>query len=220
MGGSLPSVAPPPAPVSDSLPSPLPSRREAVTTILEQAVEEGIPRDALAERLVPIIYEELREIARAQRRRIDARGFQTTALVHEAYIKLAGRELVPNRAYVFAAAAQAMRDVLVDHARRRGARKRGGGHPPLTMSALSEVTSGRDLDAVASRVLDVDAALRQLEEIAPRAAQLVECRFFGGLSIDEAADALGISPTTAKREWRRARAWLHRALDDAPAEGA
>ena len=128
---------------------------------------------------------------------------------------------MPDRAYVFAAAAQAMRDVIVDHARRHGAQKRGGGQAPLTMSALAEVSNGDDLDAIASRVLDIDTALRQLQAISPRAAQLVECRFFGGLSIDEAADALGISATTAKREWRCARAWLHRALDtdDGPASG-
>lgn len=207
-------------------PPPHSARLAAVTAVLQQALDEDLPREALAERLVPIVYDELREIAHAQRRRLGGAGFQTTALVHEAYLRLAGRSLVPDRAYVFAAAAQAMRDVIVDHARRYGAKKRGGGEAPLTLGALANVSNADDLDAIASRVLDIDSALRQLDAISPRAARLVECRFFGSLSIEEAADALGISVTTAKREWRRARAWLHRALDtdsgpgdEAPAEG-
>ncbi|MEM0963075.1 MAG: ECF-type sigma factor [Bacteroidota bacterium] len=194
-----------------------PAHVQAVTAILQEAIAHDLPREALAERLVPIVYEELREIARAQRRRIDVRELQTTALVHEAYLKMEGRSLVPDRAYVFAAAAQAMRDVLVDHARRRNALKRGGGQAPLALDDLHDLADGGSLDALAARVLDLDAALQRLDDLAPRAARLVECRFFGGLSNEEAAQALGISTTTAKREWRRARAWLHRELAGGPA---
>ncbi|MGB3543507.1 ECF-type sigma factor [Rubrivirga sp.] len=192
------------------------SRLDAVTAVLRAVADDELPQEELVARLVPIIYDELREIARAQRHRIDVSGLQTTALVHEAYLKMAGRSLLPNRSYVFAAVAQAMRDVLVDHARRRGAKKRGSGEAALTLSAISNVASSDDVDSLAGRVLDVDAAIRRLEDVSPRAAKLVELRFFGGLSIDEAAATLEISRTTAKREWRRARAWLHRALEDGP----
>ena len=199
-----------PTPRSTAPPGP-------VTVLLRQAAAAQLPPEALVERLMPVVYDELREIARAQRRRAGADAFQTTALVHEAYLRLAGQEMVPERAYVFAAAAQAMRNVLVDHARRRTAVKRGGGARPVSLDAAGGVAAPGDLDAQASRVLDVDAALRRLETLSPRAARLAECRFFAGLSAEEAAAALGISESTAKREWRRARAWLHRALaDDAP----
>ncbi len=178
-----------------------------------------MPPEALVERLMPVVYDELREIARAQRRRISADSFQTTALVHEAYLRLAGQALVPERAYVFAAAAQAMRNVLVDHARRRDAIKRGSGQAPLALDVIGDIRDPDDVNAQAVRVLDIDRALRQLEALSPRAARLAECRFFGGLSAEEAALALGISKSTAKREWRRARAWLHQALGEEPPAG-
>ena len=186
-----------------------------MTALLQQAADAQMPPEALVERLMPVVYDELRQIARAQRRRLDASGFQTTALVHEAYLRMAGQELVPDRAYVFAAAAQAMRNVLVDHARRRDAIKRGQGQAAVSLDSVAEVADRDALDAQAAHVLDIDAALERLAELSPRAAKLAECRFFGGLTADEAAAALGISRSTAKREWRRARAWLHNALDEA-----
>ena len=185
-----------------------------VTVLLQQAADAQIPPDALVERLMPVVYDELREIARSQRRRFNTDSFQTTALVHEAYLRLAGQALVPEKAYVFAAASKAMRNVLVDHARRRATQKRGNGHAPMALDDAGDLAAPGDLDAQAARVLDVDRALRRLEELAPRAARLAECRFFGGLGADEAALALDMSPSTAKREWRRARAWLHRELGD------
>lgn len=186
-----------------------------VTSLLRQVVDGDMPEDALVERLMPVVYDELRDIARAQRRRYDVDGFQTTALVHEAYLRLAGQSMVPDRAYVFASAARAMRNVLVDHARRRRAAKRGGEGQPVGLTAAGTIPDGAvDLDQLAGRLLDVDAALTGLAALDERAARVVECRYFGGLSFEETAEALGVSMATAKRDWRRARAWLHRALSD------
>jgi RNA polymerase sigma factor (TIGR02999 family) len=160
--------------------------------------------------LVPIVYEELRRLAHRQlageSRKIT---LQTTALVHEAYFRLAGDMEVTarGRAYFFAAAARAMRQVLVDAARRRGAVKRGGGETPVT---IDELPSG--VDAYASDILDLDSALNDLERFNPRHVRVVECRFFGGMSVDETAAALGVSPRTIKADWALARSWLHRTL--------
>ncbi len=204
------------------------ARVGAVTAVLAEAAGGALSEQDLVARLMPVVYDELREVARAQRRHYGADGFQTTALVHEAYLRLAGHALVPERAYVFAAAARAMRNVLVDHARRHHAAKRGGGDRPLGLTAAGAMLEDADanLDALAERVLDVDDALGKLAALDERAARVVECRYFGGLSFDETAEALAISSATAKRDWRRARAWLHRALADPgdpasvdPAEG-
>ena len=208
----------PPPDAPDDRPS---ARVGAVTAVIREAAEGELSQDELVARLMPIVYDELREIARAQRRRYDVDGFRTTALVHEAYLRLDGREMVPDRAYVFAAAARAMRNALVDHARRRTAQKRGGGERPAEIEAAIE--AGRveaDLDAVAAEVLDVDAALDKLAGLDARAARVVECRYFGGLSFGETAEALEISEATAKRDWRRARAWLHQVLAEPPEPGA
>ncbi|WP_420455997.1 ECF-type sigma factor [Rubrivirga sp.] len=197
---------------SDALSPAHDARVGAVTAVLAEAADGALSQEDLVARLMPVVYDELREIARAQRRRHGLDGFQTTALVHEAYLRLAGHALVPERAYVFAAAARAMRNVLVDHARRHHAAKRGGGAPPVRLTEAGAGLADADLDALAERVLDVDDALGRLAALDERAAQVVECRYFGGLSFDETAAALGISAATAKRDWRRARAWLHRAL--------
>ena len=128
---------------------------------------------------------------------------------------MAGQDLVPDRAYVFASAARAMRNVLVDHARRRHAAKRGGEASPLSLTAVGGVADdSADLDNFAARLIDIDTALHGLAALDERAARVIECRYFGGLSFDETAAALDISVATAKRDWRRAKAWLHRALDD------
>ena len=203
------------SPLGDSTTRPVPTDAHPpgpVTVLLQQAADARIPPEDLVERLMPVVYDELRAIARSQRRRFDTDAFQTTALVHEAYLRLAGQALIPEKAYVFAAASRAMRNVLVDHARRRGAQKRGNGQAPLALDDAREVASPGDLDTQAARVLDIDAALQRLEKLSPRGARLAECRFFGGLNANEAALALGMSPSTAKREWRRTRAWLHREL--------
>ena len=186
-----------------------------VTSLLREVADGDMPEETLVERLMPVVYDELRDIARAQRRRYDVDGFQTTALVHEAYLRLAGQAMVPDRAYVFASAARAMRNVLVDHARRRRTAKRGGEGQPVGLTTAGTIPDGAvDLDRLAGRLLDVDAALTTLAGLDERAARVVECRYFGGLSFEETAAALGVSMATAKRDWRRARAWLHRALSD------
>ncbi len=178
-------------------------RAGVVTQLLREAEDGSVPD--LVDRLLPLVYEELRSVARSQRRKRGAPAtLATTALVHEAYLRLIGSDLVPNRSYVFAAAAsRAMRNVLVDHARRRSAKKRGR---PVTLD--DERVGGVDLDGQASRVLDVHDALERLAAFDERAAQIVECRFFGGLSVEETAEAVGIGTATVKRDWRRARAWL------------
>ena len=194
------------------------SAESEVTAAL--AAWSGGDREALA-RVLPQIYDELRVLA-AQHLRKERAGhtLQATALVNEAFLRLAGRERVHVEARVqfFAVAAQAMRRVLVDHARRRQAEKRGGAESPvpLTDVAESELATSQRVD-----LLDVDDALVRLAALDPRQAQVVELRFFAGLEIEEIAAALAISESTVRREWRMARAWLrHQLAGDAPATTA
>lgn len=159
-------------------------------------------------RLLPLVYDELRVIARRQRRRSSSNEtLNTTALVHEAYLKLVDhtRLRLNDRVHFFAVAARAMRQILVDHARRRVAQKRGGGHAV----ALGDAAA---LNADCSNVLAIDLALSRLEAFDVRLGQLIELRVFGGLSVDEAADVLAVSPRTVKRDWQKARAFLAREL--------
>jgi len=176
----------------------------------------GGDRDALG-RVLPQIYDELRVIA-AQHLRKERQGhtLQATALVNEAFLRLSGRERVHVEARVqfFAVAAQAMRRVLVDHARRRRAEKRGGDEAPvpLTEIADAELTASPLVD-----VLDVDEALTRLAALDERQARVVELKFFAGMEAEEIAAALDVSPSTVQREWRMARAWLRHQLARAPA---
>jgi RNA polymerase sigma factor (TIGR02999 family) len=181
--------------------------RDATTTLL---LTVDHPDSPAAESLVVHVYDELRQLARRQlaRERRTA-TIQTTELVHEAYLRLIDGTRITERgrAYFFGAAARAMRQVLVDAARRRGAAKRGGGVAPLTLEE-----SQFAVDEYAGELLDLDRALTALEERNPRHARVVECRFFAGLSVEETAAALGISPRTVKSDWAFARAWLFAAL--------
>ena len=164
---------------------------------------------AAAEELFSAVYAELRKLAAYHlRRQRPGHTLQSTALVHEAYLRLAGQDEVAwkNRGHFFAVAAQAMRRVLVDHARRRHAAKRGGDGE---RSPLDSVVLAVD-DSV--DVLELDLALDKLEQLAPREVRVVELRFFAGLSIPEVALALGISESTVERAWVTARAWLCREL--------
>jgi RNA polymerase sigma factor (TIGR02999 family) len=161
------------------------------------------------EQLMPVVYGELYQLARLQmRRERPDHTLQPTALVHEAYMRLiSGRDATfENRTHFYGAAARAMRRILVDHARHRNALKRA---PPIGRLPLDEGPPNVDLqlDLVA-----LDRALEGLAAIAANAAQVVELRYFGGLSIEETAAVLGIAPATVKRHWTFARAWLHRAL--------
>jgi len=161
-----------------------------------------------ADELFPLVYGELRMLAESYlgRERPD-HTLQPTALVHEAYLRLidGGRTEWNDRTHFFRAAAQSMRRVLVDHARARRTAKRGGGMPRLTLSADSAVTADRSLD-----VLALEESLNRLEQLNERHARIVELRFFAGMTIDEAATAMGLSATTLEEDWAMARAWLRR----------
>jgi len=185
-------------------------------TALLRAWSEG-DRDAL-DRLLPAVYQELhRQAERYMRAQPPGHTLQTTALVHEAYLRLVSREGAEwnGRAHFFGVAAKAMRSILVDHARARGRAKRGGGAAPVTLTEIEDSGGGgRALD-----VIELDDALARLAELDPRKGSLVELRYFAGLGIEEAAETLGVSPATAKREWRLARAWLQRELGGEPEQG-
>ncbi|HEV8241552.1 MAG TPA: ECF-type sigma factor, partial [Thermoanaerobaculia bacterium] len=168
--------------------------------------------DATAlERLLPIVYQDLRRIAARQLRseRPD-HTLSATAVVHEAYVRLVGQRHVrlEDRAAFFAAAATQMRRILVDHARRRSAAKRGGHEMRVTLDEEIAAGAGRDLDLLA-----LDQALDELGAVDPRVARIVELRFFGGLSLEDTAAAMDLSRRTVVREWALARGWLHQRLE-------
>lgn len=169
--------------------------------------------------LLPLVYGELRKLAAARlAQEKPGQTLQPTALVHEAYIRLVGGEQPQDwngRTHFFAAAAEAMRRILVEQARKKQAHKYGGGRRRVELSDEFPATGG-DGDLV----LDIDEALTRLQVVDPVAGRLVSLRYFGGLTMEEAADALGIPLRSAERNWTFARAWLHRALaGDAPAGG-
>jgi RNA polymerase sigma factor (TIGR02999 family) len=187
-----------------------------VTRILS-AIENGDPH--AAEQLLPLIYDELRQLA-AQKLAQEKPGqtLQATALVHEAYLRLVDRDEPQrwnSRGHFFAAAAEAMRRILVEQARRKGRIKHGGGQHRLELEAL-ELTVELPVDDV----LALDEAMRQLAERDAPTEQLVRLHCFAGLSIEQAAEVLGLSPRTAYRDWAFARAWLYRAIrgSEPPAE--
>lgn len=179
-------------------------RLQGDVTQLLQAVSEGDSR--ALDRLVPLVYEELRSLANRQlSREQQGRTLHATALVHEAYLKLAGSRMpASDRAHFLAIAARAMRQVLVDHARRRKAVKRGG---DVVCTTLTD--GGSPVEFRPDELIALDEALEKLD---PRQRQIVECRFFAGMEEKEVADALGVSDLTVRREWVKARAWLDRAM--------
>lgn len=163
-------------------------------------------RDAL----VPLVYDELRRIARrCLSNQSSSHTLQPTALVHEAYLRLARHDSMDwqDRAHFFALAAQMMRQILVDHARKQAAGKRGGNAVTVVVDEGSAVSKERSLDLIA-----LDDAMKRLASLDPRQCQIVELRFFGGLSIEETAQTVKISPATTKREWATARLWLYNAM--------
>lgn len=166
-------------------------------------------REAL-EKLTPLVYGELRrQAARYLRRERPGHTLQTTELINEAYLRLVDVQNVPwqGRAHFFAIAASLMRRVLVEHARRRDADKRGGSVIRVPLDEAPEVAGESDVDLLA-----IDEALGRLAVIDPQQTRIVELRFFGGLSVEETAEALGVSTTTVKRDWSVARAWLRREI--------
>jgi RNA polymerase sigma factor (TIGR02999 family) len=165
---------------------------------------------AALDKLMPLVYEELRRLAsNYMRRERPDHMLQTTALVHEAYLRLAGQQDVgyQSRAHFFAAAAQVMRHILVDYARGFRRAKRGEGMPPLALSDVAVISGQR-----AEEVLAVNSALQRLTAIDVRKGRVFEMRYFGGMSVEEAAEALKVSPATVAREWRMAKAWLRREI--------
>jgi len=179
-------------------------------TALLAALESG--NDAAMNRLFPLVYEELRRVARhhlaGQRR---GHTLQSADLVGEAYLKLVNAKGTgwKNRAHFFAVASTAMRSVLVDHARRRKYAKRGGNPVRVSLSEADQIS-----DPGTAEVLAVDEALSRLAALDPRKAQIVELRYFGGLSIEDIGRLLDLSSRTIKRDWRWARAWLYRELGE------
>jgi RNA polymerase sigma-70 factor (ECF subfamily) len=174
--------------------------------------------DKAVSRLMPAVYDELRRLARHYlRRERPGQSLQATALVNEAYLRLKKDKRQPwqNRTHFFAIAATSMRQILVERARARNAAKRGGEQVRITLDDAVAAGGEKSLDLLA-----LDEALARLAGLDPEQARLVELRFFAGLSIEESAEALGVSPATVKREWTMARAWLKRELQKEGTRGA
>ena len=163
---------------------------------------------AAMERLMPLVYDELRRLASSYlRRERSGHTLQATALVHEAYFRLIDQRSVTwqNRAHFFGVAAQLMRRILVDHARGRDAAKRGSGGPKISLDEAVAAPQETEIDLVV-----LNDALTTLSQVDPQQSRIVELRYFGGLTIDETAEVIGVSPATIKREWNMAKAWLFR----------
>lgn len=179
------------------------AEKQEVTQLLKRA--QNGDRESL-DRLLPLIYDELRRVAANQLQRERAgHTLQATALVHEAYLRLLEQREVDwqNRAHFFSIAAEMMRRILVNYAVQRNAQKRGDGAARLSLDEAISFSDEKDFDLVT-----LDEALKQLTEYDAQQARIVELRFFGGLTIEETAEVLGISDSTVKREWRMAKAWL------------
>jgi RNA polymerase sigma factor (TIGR02999 family) len=162
----------------------------------------------MAAELLPVLYDELHHVARRERARVRAGAtMQTTALIHEAYLKLQNLAAFNNREHFLRASALAMRHVLVNQARDRMTHKRGGGAPNLPLDEAPEIANPTD-----EAVIEVNEALQRLAALSPRLAQIVECRFFAGYGDEETARALGLTDRTVRRDWVKARAWLRREL--------
>ena len=192
-------------------------RSPDVTALLMELTNGN--REAASE-LMPIVYDELRKLAgRYMRRERTDHTLQATALVHEAYLKLVQQQEAnwQSRAHFFGIAAQVMRHILIDHARGHTSEKRGGGKRPVPLEEGLIFTPEKSLE-----LLRLDESLQRLAELDPRQGRVVELRFFGGLTVEETADVLGVSPKTVKREWSMAKAWLHgdmkRSHGDQPAD--
>jgi len=192
-------------------------RSPDVTALLMELTNGN--REAASE-LMPIVYDELRKLAgRYMRRERTDHTLQATALVHEAYLKLVQQQEAnwQSRAHFFGIAAQVMRHILIDHARGHTSEKRGGGKRPVPLEEALIFTPEKSLE-----LLRLDESLQRLAELDPRQGRVVELRFFGGLTVEETADVLGVSPKTVKREWSMAKAWLHgdmkRSHGDQPAD--
>ena len=183
--------------------------REDVTQLL---AAWGKGDKSALDKLLPLVHAELRRIARRQMsQERDGHTLQATALVNEAYLRLAGQQGYEwqNRAHFFAVCAQVMRHVLIDHARAHARDKRGGGAIQVSLDEAAALAG-----QPAEHLLALDDALQFLESVDPQKGKIVELRYFGGLSIDETAEVLNISPRTVRREWQRSKAWLYRLITE------
>jgi RNA polymerase sigma factor (TIGR02999 family) len=187
-------------------------QQHQVTRLLQRW---GSGDESALNELIELVYPELRRIASRYLQNNAAHTLQSTALVHEAYLKLVGRQDIhwTDRTHFYAVAARVIRGILVDHYRAQNAAKRGGGadHVTLDGSASPAAPSSDPVD-----LLDLDIALNELEQLDPQQARIVELRYFAGLSIEETAHATGISPATVKRDWLVAKAWIRRRLSGGP----
>jgi len=193
----------------------MPSSQIEVTQLL---LDWGNGDKAALDKLVPVVYQELRRLAGYyMRRERPGHTLQTSALVNEAYMRLVDYRQMrwQSRAHFFAVAAQAMRRILVEHARKRHFAKRGGGAVQVSLDEAATVPEKQAADLIA-----LDDALTGLEAIDPRKSRIVELRYIGGLNIEETAEVLGISPATVQREWRAAKAWLYREIKEGKTDGA
>jgi RNA polymerase sigma-70 factor (ECF subfamily) len=187
----------------------MPSSQIEVTQLL---LDWGNGDKAALDKLVPVVYQELRRLAGYyMRRERPGHTLQTSALVNEAYMRLVDYKQMrwQSRAHFFAVAAQAMRRILVEHARKRHFAKRGGGAVQVSFDEAATVSAKQAADLIA-----LDDALTSLEAIDPRKSRIVELRYIGGLNIEETAEVLDISPATVQREWRAAKAWLYREIKE------
>jgi RNA polymerase sigma factor (TIGR02999 family) len=187
------------------------------TSVSALLAEARRGESAALQRLFPLVYDELRHLARTQRRRqAKHETLNTTALVHEAFLRLTapGKLDLNDRAHFMAVAATAMRQILISYSRRRSASKRGGGVALLKFDELEAALASEPgfSDAKAEALVVLDDALGRLESHSARQSRVVECRVFGGMSVEETATALSISPATVKREWAAALAWLYREM--------
>ena len=181
------------------------------TAITDLLVEWSKGDQAALDQLLPLVYGELRRLARSYlRRERPDHTLQATALVHEAFLRLVDQHSVSwqNRAHFFGIASQMMRRILVNHALARRAAKRGGFAEKLSIDEAMGLEDRREVD-----LIELDDALKELETLDPRQTRIVELRFFGGLSVEETAEVLDLSPATVKREWSTAKLWLRRRLD-------
>ena len=183
---------------------------ESTESTADLLLDESLDSSARAEKLLPLVYEQLRAVA--QRAMADERPdhtLQATALVHEAFLRLVGDREVPwtGKAHFYVAAAEAMRRILLDHAKARRRIKRGGGRSPLALTDVADLAAGDSHE-----MLMFDEAFRRLEDESPEAAAIVRLRFFAGLGVEHTAEALGVSTSTVDRRWAFARAWLFRQL--------
>jgi RNA polymerase sigma factor (TIGR02999 family) len=187
-----------------------------VTEIVSDLSGSGEVEHATAEELFPLVYEELRRLAKGyMSRETPGHTLQPTALVHEAYLKLVDQTRAnwQGKTHFFAVGARVMRRLLVDHARGRAAQKRGAGWQAVTLSGAAELLRGEPL--APEQLLDLNAALDSLAQIDEREAKVVTLRFFGGLSVEQVAEVLGVSKRTVENDWRHAQAWLRLRLSEA-----